>query len=464
MIRYIIAKAIGHPVRLCALAVFGGALATTACHGVLTDVTTPDQISPDMAASAAGANAQRVAAIGNFATFYGGDVSGTGVGVNIASGLLSDEMESARGGTEHLDQRSGNDALFPLTSPWSFVGQAQTQLIRAVAAVQKWAPETSAADKAAKATQLAQLYLYEGFVYTILAENYCNGIPVGDANDVAPQTPILSNADLYTKALAQFDLAISTAGATQADLDIKNAALVGKGRVKLNQNDYAAAAGFVGSVPDKLVLSVAYSSASIVNAVFDWMNTTLNFAPADREGGNGLPFVSANDPRVTVKRTAAGAVALQAGQDGVRHAVQTVYSQPNQSIPLATGVEARLIEAEAALKGGDPITFMSKVNAARATRSDLPPLADPGVVTDTAARTNLLFKERGFWFWGTAHRLGDLRRLVRQYKRPTETVFPTGNYFKGGTFGTDVTLIPAQAEKNNTINGVPYAGCTDRAP
>jgi hypothetical protein len=253
-------------------------------------------------------------------------------------------------------------------------------------------------------------------------------------------------------------------GTTPADSAIKNAALVGKGRVKIDQNDYPAAAGFVASVPDKLVLSVAYSASSIVNAVFDWMNTTLNFAPADREGINGLPFVSANDPRVTVKRTSSGAVALQAGQDGVRHAVQTVYSLPNQSIPLATGVEARLIEAEAALRANDPVTFITKINAARATRTDLGPLTDPGVVTDTTARTKLLFQERGFWFWGTAHRLGDLRRLVRQYKRPTETVFPTNDYFKGGKYGTDVTLIPAQAEKNNTIDGVPYAGCTDRVP
>jgi hypothetical protein len=60
----------------------------------------------------------------------------------------------------------------------------------------------------------------------------------------------------------------------------------------------------------------------------------------------------------------------------------------------------------------------------------------------------------------TGHRLGDLRRLVRQYGRGTETVFPTGAYFKGGAYGTDVTLVPSQAETNNPK----WAGCTDKNP
>jgi hypothetical protein len=86
----------------------------------------------------------------------------------------------------------------------------------------------------------------------------------------------------------------------------------------------------------------------------------------------------------------------------------------------------------------------------------LTPLTDPG---STVARENLLFRERAFWFWGTAHRLGDLRRLVKNYQRGAETVYPTGPYFKGGAYGTDLVLIPAQAEKNNPD----FAGCSATA-
>jgi hypothetical protein len=69
-----------------------------------------------------------------------------------------------------------------------------------------------------------------------------------------------------------------------------------------------------------------------------------------------------------------------------------------------------------------------------------------------------MFRERAFWLFGTGHRLGDLRRLVRQYGRGSETVFPTGNYFKGGLYGTDVN-IPVPFEERNNPN---FTGCLDR--
>ena len=122
---------------------------------------------------------------------------------------------------------------------------------------------------------------------------------------------------------------------------------------------------------------------------------------------------------------------------------------------IASGIEARLIEAEAALRSGDATTWLSKLNLARATRTDLPELADPG---DATARTDLMFRERAFWMFGTGHRLGDLRRLIRQYGRAAETIFPTGSYPKGGNYSTDVN-IPLSADEANNPH---FTGCTDR--
>jgi hypothetical protein len=51
-----------------------------------------------------------------------------------------------------------------------------------------------------------------------------------------------------------------------------------------------------------------------------------------------------------------------------------------------------------------------------------------------------------------------MRRLVRQYGRPQDTVFPVGAFFKGGDYGSDVNLPVPQAEHNNTH----FSGCTDR--
>ena len=48
------------------------------------------------------------------------------------------------------------------------------------------------------------------------------------------------------------------------------------------------------------------------------------------------------------------------------------------------------------------------------------------------------------------HRLGDLRRLVRQYGLAVNTVFPVGNYHKsGGIYSNQVSLVIPQAVENN---------------
>jgi hypothetical protein len=226
--------------------------------------------------------------------------------------------------------------------------------------------------------------------------------------------------------------------------------------VLLDLGQYDAAAAAVSAVPTSFSFAISYSTTSVVNAVYDWMNATLNYAPANREGTNGLDYITANDPRVTVRRGSDGQPTPRSGQDGATHYTQTVWATAAAPIPLATGVEARMIEAEAALKKSDATTWLAKLNDARGTISTLTQLTDPG---STTARENLLFRERAFWFWGTAHRLGDLRRLVKNYNRSAATVYPTGPYFKGGSYGADLVLIPGQAEKNNTE----FTGCSATA-
>jgi hypothetical protein len=83
-------------------------------------------------------------------------------------------------------------------------------------------------------------------------------------------------------------------------------------------------------------------------------------------------------------------------------------------------------------------------------------------ITNAGGAVNLLFAERARWLWLTAHRLGDLRRLVRQYSRPANTVFPVGPYFKSNfpTYGVDVNIPVPVTEKNNPN----FAGCLDRLP
>lgn len=421
----------------------GGIVLISACStDKLTEVATPDQITPEQANSPTGAAALRTAALGNFANYFAGDNAGSGVGMNIATGLLGDEMMSARGGTEHIDSRAVNEAVFPATV-WSTLGQANTQIIRAIKAVKEFAP-----DGATKTSQIAQLYMLQGFTYVIAGEAFCNGIPIGNADDLNPKTEILSNSQLFDKAIAYFDTALTTAAAT--DTKIRNAALVGKARSLVDQKRYADGAALLAPVTTEYVYNVEFSTTTIVNDVYDWMFATPNFGPSDKEGGNGLDYVTSGDKRIKVDATT-----TRPGQDGTRIWLTQMFLRGDSPVPLATGIEARLIEAEALLANNDVTGWLGKLNAARATLAGLAPLTDPG---STAARVDLLFRERAFWMYFTSHRLGDLRRLVRQYGRAANTVWPTGNYFKGGVYGADMNLPPSQAERNNKD----YPGCANR--
>jgi hypothetical protein len=159
----------------------------------------------------------------------------------------------------------------------------------------------------------------------------------------------------------------------------------------------------VGEVGTSYSAQTTFSTLTtgVVNAISDWMNSTKNFGASDREGGTGLDYVSAKDPRIKVDGTKVGR-----GQDGTPTPAMNQYPNLNSNVVIASGVEARMIEAEAQLAAGNTASFLATLNAARATVSGLAPLADPGTAT---GRQDMLFRERAFSMYTTAHRLGDIR-------------------------------------------------------
>jgi hypothetical protein len=429
-----------------------GAFGLGACdHDRLLDVQTPDIVDPGNTQSIAGAQSYYTAAVGDFSRFIGGDRGGSSpLGLNLTGGLLSDEIFSARAGTESIDNRSINFNNFPIDS-WTQVGNTYARTVRAIRLLVQFPPATGGP------VQLAQLHANLGYVLTITAENYCNGIPLWDGqSDVNITTQTFSTDQLYAAAIAQFDSALVTASGAA-----RSFALVGKARTLVDQAttstlaaNTAAAAALVGEVATSYSSQTTFSTLTtgVVNAIYDWMNSTKNFGASDKEGGTGLDYVSAKDPRVKVDGTKVGR-----GQDGTPTPAMNQYPNLNSNVVIASGIEARMIEAEAQLAAGNTASFLATINAARTTVSGLAPLTDPGTA---GARQDMLFRERAFWMYTTAHRLGDMRRLIRQYGRPTESVFPTGAYFKGGSYGTDVTLVPSQQETNNPN----WTACTDKNP
>ena len=438
--------------RATGVAMLAGTIGVGACtHSDLLGVQTPDIIDVSVEQSPAGAQTFRVSALGNFYRFIGGDLGGSSpLGLNLTGGMLADEIFSARAGTEPMDNRNINPNSFPIDT-WTQVGNTYTRIVRAINLLTKYPPASGGSD------QLAELHAMEGYVFTIVAEDYCSGVPFWDGVEQTNiNTVTLTTQQMYDRAKAQFDSALTLA---TANSNIQYFALVGEARMYVDVNDYATAATKTATVPTSFVYNAQFSklTTGMVNAIYDWMLGTRNFGASDKEGGNGLDFVSGRDARILINPTTGR------GQDGTPTVTLNQYPTTDAAVPVATGIEARLIEAENQLKTGGP--WLATLNALRAaphtygavstTATSLAPLVDP---VTPSAQVDMLMRERAFWMYMTAHRLGDMRRLIRQYSRTQDQVFPTGNYFKGGSYGTDVTLVPSQTETNNPK----WQACTDR--
>src|SRR5262249_10319369 len=157
---------------------------------------------------------------------------------------------------------------------------------------------------------------------------------------------------------------------------------VGRARTLLDLGRYAEAAAAVSGVPTSYQLDVEFSTAisGQQNNVFSIINTNRYKTVADRDGGVGLNFRSANDPRVVTVRGGTGT-------DGVNPVFQfSKFTSLGSPITLASGIEARLIESEAALQANrndaSPTGsgWLGILNSLRATSISpaLTQLTDPG--------------------------------------------------------------------------------------
>jgi hypothetical protein len=285
-------------------------------------------------------------------------------------------------------------------------------------------------------------------------DSYCSGVPLSALEGStlvygAPQT----TAQLFTAAETRFAGAIALAPSSE----VLNAARVGRGRALLGLGRFADAAAAVLAVPTDFRYTTFHSevTATVSNGIWGFVNFLNRWSVSPGTGG-GLDFATANDPRVPVEDTQGPGFDSSTPQFN-----QLLFPVRTSPVPIATGIEARLIQAEAALRGGDAGTALGFLNALRATVPGLTPLTDAGSAT---ARVDQLFNERAYWLFSTGRRLGDLRRLMRQYGRAADAVFPHGAYYKGDDYGSDVNIPISFEERNNPNVGSQGPECLDRNP
>ena len=416
----------------------------------------PDIINPSNVQSAAGANAVRLGALARL-----NSASSGGESLLLLGGLFTDEWINGDSfiGRQEIDQRV-------ITVQNSFMTDASRLLHRARLAGAQAIELLAEFNPTAPGWQPAEMYFVQAYVENIAAEHFCNGLVFSTVVDGAEVygSPIMV-ADAFAIALAHADsgLALVT-GTTTDDNRVRNALKVLRGRILLNLNRPADAATSVSGVPNNFSYNMFHAQTATSNQVWNFNNLSRRYSLGNSEGTNGINFATAADPRLPVclggdATCRANGVTLATKDDLTSPVhVQLVWPVRESQVGITSGIEARMIEAEAALRAQNAAGALTILNAARATVTSLAPLVDAGTAD---ARVNQLFRERAFWLFGRGYRLGDMRRLVRQYNRASTSVFPVGTWHKGGNYGTDVNFPIPQAEQNNP--NVPAGqSCIDR--
>jgi starch-binding outer membrane protein, SusD/RagB family len=403
------------------------ALVTIGACRDLTHVEYPDIVQTQANNDSVGAIGRRAGAIITFATAFGYQV--------VGSDVMADELGAVNGGIPG-DQRI-NIPSQGTGYPFDQLSSSRIDAMRAIQSLQQYAPSMT--------SQIGELYAYIGYIDVFFSENMCSGVPVGIVtNGVPVDGPTLTRSGLIREALAYFDSA--SMSATGSD-SMQAFAAAGRARALLDSGDFVAAGAAAQVVPAGFRYTTNY--AGIAGSVFQPNPIYLysyfgSVFVSDREGLNGLDFVSAGDPRVLTEILNGFVVPI----------ADTSSTTP---ILLASGLEAQLIQAESQLHAGNATNAATILNALR--QQDVsPPLpaipADSFATASSQQQIAVLFRERAFWLFLTGHRQGDMRRLIRQYGWPTESVFPTGAY-EGGPqyYGTAVVYQPFGESRNPNFQG-----------
>jgi starch-binding outer membrane protein, SusD/RagB family len=359
---------------------------------------------------------------------------------------------------------------------------ARTTLLTAIPLLEKYEPPAGQA-------KVALAFALTGYTELLVGEDFCAGMVLSTptSSGVIYGTPLFTDS-IFAVAESHFDSALKYAGTDSLALPL---ASVGLARARLNRANFAGAATAAQNVPTGFIYNTeeqlgGFNNEGLTSSnVYGFAVTGFKcgyFGTADAKGGNGMNYVSANDPRLVLDTMVVETCDKTHGlitADSIWY-YPTKFGLQSTQVGLATGVEARLIEAEAALHAGQVGTWAGDLNDLRASAPStylaLPTGMDPLTTDSTTGaaadlQVDVMFREKAFWLYGMGSRLGDMRRLVRQYGRDQSTVFPVGPYpFNGRTglpgpvptYGTEVNLTLPTPNGGLADPNPNYRGCLDR--
>ena len=437
------------------------------CHGLL-DVTDPTWVQDKDIANANGANGKRVMAAWNVSQQLQGTYQDVGLFTDEQTwDLDSPPNPPYRNYYLDLDRRDGTAMVQYFSGQYhqrddhlDNLDQMLSLFTGAIATMRSYGADSL------KGEYLAQLFGLRAYLVLQIAEDICPGFPINDisAENLAVYSQPYSTDSAITEALAQADSALADGRDTTRFL---NLARVVKGRALLDLGRWSEAGAAVTSVPTNFAYTTDPDNTN--NYFLRWSPNGCCGGVGEREGGNGLPFVSAQDPRVPT-------TVLWPRQTD---ATDTLYDQTKYDgqtpLTLASGIEARLIQAEVALHTGDPgwiaILDSLRTTCTDATTCPSPPAGTGGVAglaplsapSDAQAQLDLVFRERAFWLFFTGHRVGDMRRLIKNYDRAVSSVYAAGPYpILNMQYGTATAIgIPIDYIRRTHPN---FTGCVADEP
>lgn len=446
-----------------AVAIVVGSVLLAACNPKeeLLSPQQPGVISPSSVTSAAAADALYVGALSRWKSAMNGGGNNTEALWNWQA-LFTDELQSSDTFSQRndADQRNlqNNDAV--LTPIYNAAQQARGRARDAIVALLAY--DTSPVGK----QHVGEMYLAMGYLEMEISQSFCNGIPFGETEGGIPQyTAPITDAEGFKLAISRIDTALTYLTAP-ADSTLKWAALLVKGRAQVDLGDFAGAAATVASVPTKFQYNFDYSQTTFDNEWWIMGPSVKRYTVGDSVNVagrilNAIPFAQLNDPRVAANNTGTKA------EDNTTTFVEVKNWGRDDPIPPLSGIDARLIEAEAKLQANDIAGMMTILNALRTSAQVIGVFkvaAMPAISTTPASKDaaiDLFFREKALWQYERGYRMDDLRRLVRQYSRSQDKVFPTGPFTRNGTpsgeFGTQVAFPVPDAEKSNPN----FTGCID---
>lgn len=287
---------------------------------------------------------------------------------------------------------------------------------------------------------VARAALTAGYSALFMAEAFCEGaIRVDRSAEYAqPQ----SKDQMLDHAIKRFQTAISAgdAAGNAEGTSLANAARVGLARAYLFKGDKANAASTAKQVPAAFNFDINYVDDA---AARGRLGNNVHFFSNAREslvvGPEWRAIADAGDERIKYldgKRMA---------QDGVHNFfIQQKFPSYASAIRLASGLEARYIEAEAS---GDVDLQLDLINERREANGQ----AEYAGPTDAnSVLTELLF-QKGLDFWLEAKRMGDWRRNPNNVKF---IIQPSDEYYKPdvGSMGSDTCFPLPAAETDHNPN------------